>query len=297
MAKGELTNKLTIREFFKRFPDEAACLEHVMDVRFGLRHTCGKCGVPDATFHRLENRKAYACAHCGNHLYPCAGTIFQDSRTPLQLWFYGVYLFVASRHGVSGKELQRQLGVTYKTGWRMARQIRLLMEKADGESILSGHVEADEVYLGGQRRGIGSGQYRSTSTIVLGLKERGGRLVTKVVPAAKTTIIREFFDKHVEPGSMVSTDQSRVYHLVKDNWLHGSVNHGLKEYARRDPNTGQTIHVNSLENFWGHFQASVRGTHVHISPKHTQKYLAEFTFRSNHRHIGNAMFDALIAAL
>ena len=191
MAKGELTNKLTIREFFKRFPNEGACLEHVMDVRFGLRHFCRECGV-DSTFHRLEMRKAYSCAACGAHLYPCAGTIFQDSRTPLQLWFYGVYLFVASRHGVSGKELQRQLGVTYKTGWRMARQIRILMEKADGESILSGHVEADEVYLGGQRRGIGSGQYRSTSTIVLGLKERGGRLVTKVVQRVKTTIIREF---------------------------------------------------------------------------------------------------------
>src|ERR1043165_2622044 len=144
MEKNSLTNKLTVREFFKRFPDEETCLEHVMDVRFGLRHTCGKCGVVDATFHRLEKRKAYSCAHCGDHLYPCSGTIFQDSRTPLQLWFYAIYLFIATRHGVSGKELQRQLGVTYKCAHRMGMQIRELMMRADVGGILTGHVELDE---------------------------------------------------------------------------------------------------------------------------------------------------------
>ena len=85
-----------------------------MEVRYGLRHVCRKCGK-DSTFHKLADRKAFACAHCGDHLYPCAGTIFQDSRTPLQMWFYAIYLFIATRHGVSGKELQRTLGVTYKT--------------------------------------------------------------------------------------------------------------------------------------------------------------------------------------
>src|SRR5689334_4239756 len=116
MAKGELTNKLTVREFFKRFPDDASCLDHIMSVRFGHRHTCGKCGVVGATFHKLENRtRAYACAHCGDPLYPTAGTIFQDSRTSLQSWFYAIYLYTVSRNGVSGKELQRALGVTYKT--------------------------------------------------------------------------------------------------------------------------------------------------------------------------------------
>src|SRR5678815_5221201 len=112
MAKNDPDKKLTVRKCFKRFPDEDACLEHVMDVRFGLRHKCRKCGV-DSTFHKLELRKAYCCANCGDHLYPCADSIFKDSRTPLQVWFYAIYLFVATRHGVSGKELQRQLGVTY----------------------------------------------------------------------------------------------------------------------------------------------------------------------------------------
>ena len=109
---------LSVREFFKRFPDDEACLAHIFRVRYGERHVCDKCGV-NATFHRLANRRAWACANCGDNLYPTAGTVFQDTRTPLQMWFYAIYLFCTTRHGVSGKELQRQLGVTYKTAYRM----------------------------------------------------------------------------------------------------------------------------------------------------------------------------------
>ena len=147
MNKNDLTRKMTVREFFKRFPDDAACLEHIMSVRYGHRHTCSKCGVVDATFHRLENRKAYACAHCGDNLYPCAGTIFEKSTTPLTVWFYAIFLFVSTRHGVSGMELHRQLGVTRKTGYRMGMQIRKLMTNADYQGLLGGvdqQIELDE---------------------------------------------------------------------------------------------------------------------------------------------------------
>jgi hypothetical protein len=101
-----------------------------MELRYGLRHPCAKC-LHLSTFHRLADRPAYTCAHCGYNVHPCAGTIFQDTRTPLRMWFYAVYLFVTTRHGVSGKELQRQLGVTYKTAYRVGMQIRKLMEAAD----------------------------------------------------------------------------------------------------------------------------------------------------------------------
>ena len=127
-----------------------------MTVRYGHRHTCSKCGVVDATFHRLQNRKAYACAHCGDNLYPCAGTIFEKTRTPLQLWFYAVFLFVSTRHGVSGMELHRQLGVTRKCAYRMGMQIRALMASADYQGLLGGldgQVELDEAYVGGRRAG------------------------------------------------------------------------------------------------------------------------------------------------
>lgn len=142
--------RLTVREFFARFPDDESCLNHIMEVRFGTRHECRACGVY-GTFHKLENRRAFSCAHCGDHVYPTANTIFMDTRTPLQVWFYAIYLFVTTRHGVSGKELERILGVTYKTAWRMGQQIRILMAKADGFEKLKGHVEADEAYVGAER--------------------------------------------------------------------------------------------------------------------------------------------------
>lgn len=128
---------LSVREFFARFPTDDACLDHVMEVRYGLRHPCDKC-LSLSTFHRLAWRHAYSCAHCGHHVYPCAGTIFQDSTTPLQIWFYAIYLFVTTRHGVSGKELQRALGVTYKTAWRIGQQIRKLTGSVDPDGMLRG---------------------------------------------------------------------------------------------------------------------------------------------------------------
>jgi transposase len=301
MEKTHLTRKLTVREFFKRFPDEETCLEHVMDVRFGLRHTCAKCGTVDATFHRLEHRKAYACASCGDNLYPCAGTIFQDSRTPLQVWFYAIYLFSVSRNGVSGMELHRTLGVTRKTGYRIGVQIRTLMDKANDQANtkLSGHVESDETFVGGAVRGMGRGPYAGgNKTVVLGMKERGGRIVTKVIPNITTETLKAEFVKHVVPGSIVSTDEAKAYGLVGNaGYTHLSVNHSEEDYAHYDYRSKETASVNGVENFWKHFKASIRGTHVHVSREHMPEYLGEFTYRANHREMGNAMFDALIAAL
>src|SRR5712691_2290566 len=127
-TKLDNLGRLNVRDFFARFQDEDTCLTHIMEIRFGQRHVCGACGV-EGTHHKLANRRAFSCAHCGDHIYPTAETVFQDTRTPLQVWFYAIYLFVTTRHGVSGKELQRTLGVTYKCAWRIGHQIRLLMAK------------------------------------------------------------------------------------------------------------------------------------------------------------------------
>lgn len=123
--------EFSVREFFQRFPDDDACLAHIMQVRFGgTRFDCPKCGVVDSTFHKLAKRRTYVCASCGHHVNPTANTILHDTRTPLVSWFYAMYLFCTTRHGVSGKELQRQLGVTYKTAYRIGQQIRDLTAKA-----------------------------------------------------------------------------------------------------------------------------------------------------------------------
>ena len=286
----------SVREFFARFPDDAACLDHVMTVRYGMRHVCEKCSK-DASFHRLANRHAYCCANCGHHVYPCAGTIFQDSRTPLQVWFYAIYLFVTTRHGVSGKELQRTLGVTYKTAWRMGQQIRTLMSKADGFEMLQGHVELDEAYVGGHRPGK-RGRGAAGKTIVMGLKERGGRMETVVIPNVKTDTLKAVVTSAVEPGSIVSTDELVSYGLLEgDGFRHGQVKHGEKDYAHYDYRLGAVVSTNNVESFWRLFKKSVASTHIHVSAKYMQRYLDEFTFRSNHRQMVNGMFDLLIGAV
>jgi transposase len=287
---------LSVRQFFERFADDDACLLHIMEVRFGLRHPCAKC-LNLSTFHRLADRPAFSCAHCGAHVHPCAGTIFQDTRTPLQMWFYAIYLFTTTRHGVSGKELQRTLGVTYKTAWRIGQQIRLLMDAADGEGILRGHVELDEAYVGGHRPGK-RGRGAAGKTIVMGLKERDGRMQAEVIPNIKKTTLRGVVTRSVEPGATVSTDELMSYGLLEgDGFKHGTVKHGAGEFAYYDYRHDVTHHTNSVESFWRLFKNSIASTHIHVSAKYMDRYLNEFVFRSNHREMGNAMLDLLIAHL
>lgn len=285
----------SVREFFERFPTDDACLEHLMALRYGLRHVCENCGK-DSTFHRLADRPAFSCANCGAHVHPTARSIFQDTRTPLQMWFYAVYLFVTTRHGVSGKELQRELGVTYKTAWRIGQQIRKLMEQADIGGLLTGHVEMDEAYVGGRRSGGKRGRGAPGKTIVMGMKERGGRIAARVIPDVRKDTLRDVVLKNVEPGSVVSTDELMSYGLLSgDGFTHGTVKHAAKEWSWYDYRTGQTFSTNSIEGFWRLFKASVRSTHIHVSAEKMRLYLAEFCYRSNHRQFGNAMFDLLLS--
>jgi transposase-like protein len=163
---------LSVRELFARFPNEQACLEHIMSVRFGgTVMNCPSCRTVGAQFYKLRERRVYACPECRFQIAPTANTVLHDTRTPLVSWFYAMYLFCTTRHGVSGKELQRQLGVTYKTAYRIGQQIRDLTAKADISHLLSGHIECDEAFIGGRRRGKGE----STAfgkTIVMGMKEQ-----------------------------------------------------------------------------------------------------------------------------
>src|SRR5437667_4752406 len=165
MAKG-----LTVQDFFKLFQDDNACLEHLMKQRFGNPLFCPKCGS-EGKFAKLQKLPAYACPTCGHHIHPMVGTPFENSHTPLQKWFYAMYLFTTSRHGVPAKELQRQLGVTYKTAWRMGHQLRKLMDE-DGPDQLQGHVEVDETMVGGRRSGGKRGRGAPGKTVVFGILER-----------------------------------------------------------------------------------------------------------------------------
>ena len=203
-----------------------------------------------------------------------------------------MHLFSTSRHGVAAKELQRQLGVTYKTAWRMAHEIRKYMADVDGEIPLSGDVEADETYIGGKRSGGKRGRGAPNKTVVFGMAEREGDVMTKVVPDVRKETLQPIIKENVEKGSTIHTDELRSYTgLAKAGYEHETVNHGAGEYVDGD------CHVNSMEGFWARLKLSIRGTHVHVSGKHLQKYVKEFEYRYNRRKRPEAIFGDLVENL
>jgi transposase-like protein len=286
-----MASQFTVSDFFKRFPDDDACLDHLMQIRYGFELDCPKCGK-HGKFSRITKQPAYQCAWCGHHIHPMAGTPFTRSSTPLQKWFYAMYLFTTSRHGVPAKELQRQLGVTYKTAWRMGHEIRKYMTDTDGDDGLSGHVEADETYVGGKPRHKGSrrgGRSAHGKTVVFGMVERGGDVMTKVIANASRNTIEPIIAANIANGSNVSTDEWVAYdRLTTMGYLQGRVNHGTGEYVRGHH------HTNSIEGFWSQIKRSIRGTHVHVSRKQMPKYLGEFEYRYNMRGSPEAMFSRLL---
>ena len=159
--------RFTINDFNEQFFDNDACLEWLMEQRHpGGVGICSFCKV-DRKHHRIASKKAWACDHCGTYISPMAGTIFEKSRTPLRLWFYAMYLMSATRCGISAKQIQRECGVTYKTAWRMFKQIRTLMSD---DIKLEGPVEMDETYHGGalknkHRNKLKQGKYIETDVI------------------------------------------------------------------------------------------------------------------------------------
>lgn len=278
----------TTAEFFELFPDDEKCLEYLMKSRFGKTPKCPKCQKV-SKFHRVTRTPAFACQWCGHHIHPMAGTPFQDSRTPLQKWFYVMYLFTSTRHGVAAKEIQRQLGVTYKCAWRMGHEIRKYMGKVDGDKTLGGHVEVDETLVGGETHTGKQGPNMQNKTIVFGMVERGGAVETRVVKNRKTETLQPEIMKTVAKGATISSDDWGGYgYLGTKGYRHGIVNHSGGEYVRG------SIHTNTIEGFWSRLKNSIKGTHVHVSEKHLAKYLGEFEFRYNLRKKPRLMFDRLL---
>jgi len=272
--------KQTVRDFFNQFPDDDSCLKHLFEVRYGHIHVCSKCETK-SKWHRLKNRKVFSCQNCGHHIHPMAGTIYEGSTTPLQLWFYAMFLFTKSRNGVSGKELQRQLGVTYKTAWRMGHKIREHMARVDGDEPLGGSgktVQVDETFIGGYEKNAQGGKGK---TIVMGMLEEGGDVITEVVKSRKISNVIPAIIENILPETLIQTDEMTSYKTISKmgmNYIHKSVDHGRKEYVGP---SGET--TNSIEGFFMHLKRTIKGTHIWVSPKHLNKYLGEAEFIYNRR--------------
>jgi transposase-like protein len=230
----------TLMDFMREFPDDATCLEHLWRTRFapdGEHARCPKC-VEVRVFRRYETsqqRQSWTCTGCGHHLHPLAGTIFAKSSTSLHLWFYAMYLMTSTRCGISAKQLERELGVTYKTAWRMAHLIRHKLMEQDSEPLDSGNpVEIDETYVGGRRRGTRRGRPSADShkVPVLGIVQRAGRVCAVTVPNVQRATVFPHITEHVLPESTVYMDELSVYHgLEGEGYQHRRINHSERVYV------------------------------------------------------------------
>lgn len=269
--------RYTVTQFREQFNTEDACLEFVFQERYGAMEACPHCGVIEPKYYRVRGRKCYECKDCGYQLHPLANTIFHKSVTPLTLWFYVIYLFSVSKNGVSAKEIERHLGVTYKTAWRMAKQVRSMMSEEGGK--LSGIIEADETYIGGK---TDSKDKFNNKTAVIGIVEKKkdiGRVKAFTSPQANASNTMPFLRKNIEANSILHTDDSKIYYRAKDSFSHESVNHSQLEYVRGG------VHTNTIEGFWGQMKRSIDGTYHCVSPKYLQLYVQEFVYRYNNRMV------------
>lgn len=295
-------------EFMQECPDDAACLDILWRERFsydGHHAKCSKC-KRTRKFHRIKSRPAYSCDTCGHSIYPLAGTIFHKSSTSLHLWFYAMYLMASTRCGISAKQLERELGVTYKTAWRMFNKIRNQLMADDGRQ-LTGEVEIDEASVDGKPRkqhgrhtsiAIGNVNRRSEAmklkersrATVFAAVERGGRVKATVLPSRRGPGLQAQAIEWVEPTSIVYTDEWPAYNQLHKHFAaHGRVRHTAGEYV-----VG-SAHTNTIEGFFGHLKPSIRGTYRKVSHKWLQGYLNEFTWRYNHRRSGESMFHLLVS--
>ncbi|HMQ01518.1 MAG TPA: IS1595 family transposase [Candidatus Doudnabacteria bacterium] len=275
--------KYTIKDFDKQFPNNEACLEYLFKYRFGYEFPCPSCGK--ASWSKIKQRKAWSCAWCSYQIHPTANTIFHKSETDLKLWFFAIYKFSNSRNGVSSKELERDLGVTYKTAWRIGNKIRSLMDMSDLK--LSGIVEVDE----SQMEKLKDPKNRRVPKVI-GMVQRGGGAKAIVVENPKAFNTIPLIKNEVEVGSAVMTDMSGLYNNKKlTGYNHNAVNHSKKEYAFG------LVHTNTVEGFFSQIKRSIDGTYHRVSPKYMQDYLNEFSFRLTHSRTPVPIFLVLLNRL
>lgn len=282
MAKG---TKYGLNSLKADFPDDASCLTFLFESQHSRECACG--GV----YALLKGRKQFQCSKCRYQIAPAAGTIFEKSSTPLTLWFHALWIFSNAKSGISAKEMERQLEVTYKTAWRILKLIREALGR-DGPRKLRGIVEVDTAYIGGRgyagENNEGIGEVMASKVAVMGAVERGGRVETRIVPGENAYEYGKFLGESVETDTLLMTDSTSKLDRAARGYERYSVNHSKKEYARG------LVHVNTIESFWGHVKRSLSGTYKGVSKQHLQGYLDSFAFHWSNAHNDRARFSALL---
>lgn len=287
----------TLMQFVEDFGDDATCLDFLWRERFSAdgRHAeCPKC-QRERAFYKSASRPSWCCDTCGHHIHPTAGTIYHKSATSLHLWFYVIYLMTSTRCGISAKHVEREIGVGYKTAWRMCNLIRNQLMTQD-DTPLSGHVEADETAYGGKPKiGMTRGMTMSEAQRfakarkigVVAMIERDGQVRAFVQPREGAL---ETVSRNVDPAATVYTDEWVGYrNLHSTHPQHLTIRHADRVYASGD------VHTQTIEGFFGNVKNGIAGNYHGVSERWLQGYLNEYTWRYNHRRDPRrAMFRTLL---
>jgi transposase-like protein/ribosomal protein L37AE/L43A len=275
----------TRKDFETTFPNDDACLDWLMNHRYPQGVECPVCQKV-TKHHKLTNRPVYECDYCGHQISPLANTIFHKSSTSLKIWFQAIHLMASTRCGISAKQLQRETGVTYKTAWRMFKQIRTLLNEQCG--MLTGEVEADETYIGASKHGK-RGRGASGKTIVAGVVERQASVSASVVPNVQSNTLLPMIIEKTSPTATIYTDEMPSYNrLERMGFNHRVINHNARQYVNGN------IHTNTIDGFWSLVKGGIGGVYKHVSPDYLQEYVNEYSFRYNHRKDEQPMFETFL---
>lgn len=283
--------KYTIRDLHTDFSNEEACLTWLVAWLYPDGITCKQCQKV-TKHHRVTGRPAYACDRCGHHEHPMAGTIFQNTRVPLIDWFHAIWLMSMNKAGTSAEQLKREIGVTYKTAWRMLHQIRSMMEAPDEQ--LTGEVEIDETFIhpnpykrstAGKKFGYDA---RRTGSVIFGMVQRGGSVKVWHVQSTGARVLQPLIKQHVAPGTLIHSDGWTAYRkLPTMGFAHRWTDHGKGEYYTPESYT------QNIENVWSHLKRGIKGVYRNVSDKYLQLYAQEYAWRYSHRNDVN-MFWSLM---
>ncbi len=267
------------------FHDEAKALAHIEASRWNDTPACPHCG--SLLVRKMGGKTQcgmFLCNDCRDKFTVRTGTIMERSHVPLHKWLLAMHLMSASKKGMSAKQMERMLGVTYKTAWFLCRRIREAMSGAIPVAPLGGQneiVEADETYIGGKAK---NRAYRKPAPkkAVVALVQRDGHARSFHVANVTASNVRPLIVAHIDAKSTLMTDESPIYTAVGKKFNgHHTVNHSADEYVKMS----EFKHGNTAENFFSIFKRGVIGTYHHMSEAHLPRYCHEFDFRYNTRKI------------
>jgi len=276
---------MALLEMLQKYSTDEKCREILTKLRWPEGVRCPRCNEDRVCY--LQDRKQFECS-CGYQFSVLTGTIFNDTHLALEKWFAATYLLCEAKKGISACQIQRTLGISYKTAWYLCHRIRAAMNELN-KSMLDGKIEIDETYVGGKSRGRG----HIEKEVVIGIRQRNGELRLFHSKDVKSGTLAQYIRENVSADvDVILTDDFSAYRFAMkkagvETGKHKSINHSSKVYVMGD------VHTNTVENAFSLLKRGIMGTWHRVSAKHLASYLDEMCFRFNRRKRADLFTDTL----